>query len=157
MAKKDELHVSLSPRLSAVRGLAQMVEEFGDANRLPDQQIYMINLALDELITNTVSYGLRGVASPRIEVALQVTDTMLVLSIMDNGRPFDPTQSPKPDLSSPVEERPVGGLGLHLIRKFADRMHYEYSEGRNRLTLEHDLAPRSPDGAGPGEEVQGWT
>ena len=141
MAKMDELRVSLSPRLSAVRSLAQMVEEFGDANRLPDQQIYMINLALDELITNTVSYGLRGVVRPKIEVTLQVSDTMLVLSMVDNGRKFDPTESMHPDLSLPVEERPIGGLGLHLIKTFADRVKYEYAEGRNRLTLEHDLTP----------------
>ena len=141
MAKMDELRVSLSPRLSAVRSLAQMVEEFGDANKLPDQQIYMVNLALDELITNTVSYGLRGVARPKIEITLQVSDTMLVLSMVDNGRKFDPTESTHPDLSSSVEERRVGGLGLHLIKTFADRVKYEYSEGRNRLTLEHYLTP----------------
>ena len=52
---KDELYVSLAPRLSAVRSLAQMVEEFGDANSLPDQRIYLINLALDELITNAAT------------------------------------------------------------------------------------------------------
>ena len=140
----DELRVSLSPRLSAVRSLAQMVEEFGDANRLPDQQVYMINLALDELITNTVSYGLRGIARPRIEVALEISDSMLVLTMVDNGQKFDPTQDTDPDLSSTVEERPIGGLGLHLIKTFADRVNYEYSDGRNRLTLEHDLKPESP-------------
>ena len=137
----DELRVSLSPRLSAVRSLAQMVEEFGDANKLPDQQIYMINLALDELITNTVSYGLRGVALPKIEVCLQVDDASLVLSVVDNGQRFDPTESPNPDLVSPVDERPVGGLGLHLIKTFADRVRYEYAGGKNRLILEHDLTP----------------
>ena len=143
MAKMDELRVSLSPRLSAVRSLAQMVEEFGDANRLPDQQVYMINLALDELITNTVSYGLRGIARPRIEVALEISDSMLVLTMVDNGQKFDPTQDTDPDLSSTVEERPIGGLGLHLIKTFADRVNYEYSDGRNRLTLEHDLKPEA--------------
>jgi len=143
VAKMDELRVSLSPRLSAVRSLAQMVEEFGDANRLPDQQVYMINLALDELITNTVSYGLRGIARPRIEVALEISDSMLVLTMVDNGQKFDPTQDTDPDLSSTVEERPIGGLGLHLIKTFADRVNYEYSDGRNRLTLEHDLKPEA--------------
>ncbi len=143
MAMMDELHVSLSPRLSAVRSLAQMVEEFGDANKLPDQQIYMINLALDELITNTVSYGLRGVARPRIEITLQVGETSLVLTMEDNGQPFDPTANPDPDLSSAVDERPVGGLGLHLIKTFADRVNYEYVNGKNRLTLEHDLTPEA--------------
>lgn len=140
MAKMDELRVSLAPRLSAVRSLAQMVEEFGDANRLPEQQIYVINLALDELLTNTVSYGLRGVARPKIEIGLRIDGAVLVLTLVDNGRKFDPTQDTHPDLSSPVEERPIGGLGLHLIKNFADRIEYKYSEGRNRLTLEHDLA-----------------
>ena len=141
MAKMDELRVSLSPRLSAVRSLAQMVEEFGDANKLPDQQIYMINLALDELITNTVSYGLRGVNRPRIEISLRLDSDSLILTIVDNGQQFDPTQNTNPDLSSPVDARPVGGLGLHLIKTFADRVRYQYAEGRNRLTLEHDLTP----------------
>ena len=141
MAMMDEMRVSLSPRLSAVRSLAQMVEEFGDANKLPDQQIYMINLALDELITNTVSYGLRGVARPRIEVALQVDETVLVLTMVDNGRPFDPTRDTDPDVSSDVSDRPIGGLGLHLIKTFADRVAYDYSEGKNRLVMEHDLTP----------------
>jgi len=143
VARMDELRVSLSPRLSAVRGLAQMVEEFGDANKLPDQQVYLINLALDELITNMVSYGLRGVARPKIEVGLQVHETSLILSIVDNGQKFDPTEATNPDVSSPVAERPVGGLGLHLIKTFADRMQYEYTGGKNRLTLEHDLTPEA--------------
>ena len=143
MARMDELRVSLSPRLSAVRGLAQMVEEFGDANKLPDQQIYLINLALDELITNTVSYGFRGVAHPKIEVGLLVDDASLVLSVVDNGRKFDPTETTNPDVSSPVAERPVGGLGLYLIKTFADRVKYEYAGGKNRLTLEHDLTPEA--------------
>lgn len=141
MAMRDELRVSLSPRLSAVRSLAQMVEEFGDANKLPEQQIYMINLALDELITNTVSYGLRGVSRPTIEIALQVSENTLVLTMEDNGQPFDPTRDTNPDLSSAVDERPVGGLGLHLIKTFADRVDYEYSDGKNRLVMEHDLTP----------------
>ncbi len=138
---RDELCVSLLPKLSAVRGLAQMVEEFGDANKLPEQTIYMINLAVDELITNTVSYGLQGVTQPRIEITLKVKGTVLALTVVDNGLQFDPTQDTNPDLSSAVDDRPIGGLGLHLVKAFTDRMKYEYVDGENRLTLEHDLTP----------------
>lgn len=140
MGNKDELRFELSPRLSAVRRLAQAVEEFGDANDLPDQQIYLINLALDELITNTVSYGLRGIDHPTIEVTLQIDGNLLVLTMVDNGQPFDPTKNREADVSSPINERPIGGLGLHLVKAFANRVHYEYREGRNRLMLEHDLS-----------------
>ena len=139
----DELHVSLAPRLSAVRSLAQMVEEFGDANTVPDQKVYLINLALDELITNAAAYGFRGVAHPKIEITLRVNDTVLVLNLVDNGLQFDPTQTPDPDVSSGVEDRSVGGLGLYLIKTFADRVSYAFSDGKNRLTLEHDLTPAS--------------
>ena len=138
----DEFHVSLPAKLSAVRGLAGMVEEFGDADSLSPSKVYMINLALEELITNTVSYGLEGVADPEIGIGMHVRDGVLAVRMVDNGHPFDPTQDTNPDLSSPIEERPIGGLGLHLVKVFADRIAYEYAEGRNCLTLEHDLASR---------------
>ncbi len=138
----DEFHVSLPAKLSAVRGLAEMVEEFGDANGLSPNKVYMINLALEELITNTVSYGLEDVADPEIGIGMHVRDGVLGVTMVDNGHPFDPTQDTNPDLSSPIDERPIGGLGLHLVKVFADRIDYEYAEGRNCLTLEHDLASR---------------
>ena len=148
-----EFHVSLSPRLSAVRSLSRMVEEFGDANRLPHPKIYMINLALDELITNSVTYGFDGVADPKIEVTVRIDGDTLVLTTLDNGRRFDPTASESPDLDAPVEERPIGGLGLHIVKTVADRVVYKFEDGRNRLTLEHDLNPPSPQGGRPsGEE-----
>ena len=139
---KDELRVSLSPpRLSALRNLAQMVEAFAAANGLPESKTYMLNLALDELIANAVVHGFDGVAEPRSEITLWVSGTLLVLTIVDNGRRFDPTESAKPDLSSPLDERAVGGLGLHLVGTFADRVTYQFTEGRNRLTLEHNYTP----------------
>ena len=141
MSRKDELHIALSPRLSAVRGLSQMVEEFGDANNVPEPKIYMVNLALDELITNSVSYGFGGVAHPKIGITLRVSATKLVLEMEDNGTKFDPTQDTNPDVSSSVEDRSVGGLGLHLVKSFADRVSYEFADGKNRLVLEHDLKP----------------
>ena len=142
MCREDELRVSLSPpRLSALRNLSRMVEAFGAANRLPESEIYMLNLALDELVANAVNYGFEGVAEPRLDVTLWVSGTLLVLTITDNGRRFDPTAHADPDVSSSLEERPVGGLGVHLVRTFADRVTYQFAEGRNRLTLEHNYTP----------------
>ena len=139
---KDELHISLSPpRLSALRDVSRMVEAFGAAHRLDESRVYALNLALDELITNSVNYGFDGVAEPRIEITLWISGRLLVLTITDNGRRFDPTARASPDLSAPLEDRPAGGLGLHLVRTFADRVTYQFTEGENRLTLEHNHAP----------------
>ncbi len=139
----EELRVTIPARLSEVRELSGMVEAFGDANGLPDPKVFVINLALDELITNTVTHGLEDMADAEIRIVMRVVAGTLILVMEDNGQPFDPTQETNADVTSSLEERAVGGLGLHLVKSFADRVSYEFVEGRNRLTMEHDLARAS--------------
>ena len=139
-----ELRVTLTARLSEVRDLSTAVEAFGDANQLPVPKVFVINLALDELITNAVAHGsFGGTSDPKIEIHLRVDHDVLILTMEDNGNPFDPTIDTKPDTTSALEARKVGGLGLHLVKSFADRVSYEFVGGKNRLTLEHDLKPAS--------------
>ena len=131
-------------RLSELRDLTAMVEAFGDGNQLPAPKIFAINLALDELITNVVSHGTSEDSSDlTIGVHLRIAGDILALTIEDNAQPFDPTLAAKPDVTSALEARRVGGLGLHLIKSFADRVSHEFVDGKNRLTLEHDLKPTS--------------
>ena len=136
----EELHVKLSPRLSELRAMSTMVEEFGDAHQLPLPKVFVINLTLDELITNVATHGSFGdVPNPEIEVHLKIDHDVLILTMEDNGDMFDPTIDTKPDTTSSLQSREVGGLGLHLVKSFADRVSYEFAGGRNRLMLEHDL------------------
>ena len=139
----EELQLSIPARLSEVHELARRVEEFGDAHGLPDPKVYVINLALDELITNVVMHGFGGVRNPEIRITLRMASHGLVLVVEDNGQPFDPTRDSRPDVASSLTERPIGGLGVHLVKSFADRLSYEFTAGWNRVTLEHDLAPAS--------------
>ena len=138
----NELRVTLPVRVSELRDLATMVEDFGDANNLPAPKVFAINLELDELITNTVIHGsFEAGIDPRIDIHLRVESDILILTMEDNGKPFDPTFDTEPNTTSPLESREVGGLGLHLVKSFADRVSYEFVEGKNRSTLEHDLKP----------------
>ncbi|MCY3732310.1 MAG: ATP-binding protein [Rhodospirillaceae bacterium] len=138
----SELRLALPVRLSALRDLSGKVEAFGETNRLPAQKVFVINLALDELITNAVTHGsFEHTSDPKIEIYLRVNEDVLLLTMEDNGAMFDPTLDTVPDLESSLEVRTVGGLGLHLVKTFADRVAYEFVGGRNRLTLEHDLKP----------------
>jgi anti-sigma regulatory factor (Ser/Thr protein kinase) len=138
----NELRVTLPVRVSELRDLATMVEDFGDANNLPAPKVFAINLELDELITNTVTHGsFEAGIDPRIDIHLRVESDILILTMEDNGKPFDPTFDTEPNTTSPLESREVGGLGLHLVKSFADRVSYEFVEGKNRSTLEHDLKP----------------
>ena len=137
----EEIRASLPIRLSRVREFAEEVEAFGQAAGLPDAKVYIVNLTLDELIANVVMYGFDGVADPKINVELTVADKKLVLVLEDNGRPFDPTQDPAPDTTSPLMERPIGGLGRYFVKRLADRLSYDFVDGRNRVTAEYDLEP----------------
>ena len=136
----NDLRVSVAPRLSGVGNVSRIVEEFGDANGLAEPQVYAVNLALDELIANAVTYGFAEVPHPRIDIALRVDGDRLVLTLTDNGAPFDPTRHAEPaDTESPLEERSVANLGLHLVKALAHRVSYEFSAGRNRQTMERSL------------------
>ena len=111
------------------------IEELGRQDDWPDELVFRVNLALEELGLNIMDYGLED-AQQVIEITLTSDDDSLVIEIVDEGRPFDPlTEAPAPDLDGPVEDRRVGGLGVHLVRTMMDDMQYRREQGKNRLTL----------------------
>lgn len=138
----DELRLPLVPKVSLLSSIVDVVEAFGEAHAIPPQQIFLVNLEIDELITNYVRYSVCKVARPRMQLTLRVTGDKLVLVIFDTGPPFNPlTDAPEPDLSGDIDRRSMGGVGLHLVRSYCDRMEHELVGGCNRLTLEHRLQP----------------
>lgn len=101
---------------------------------------YLANLAIEELVTNCIKYGYDDSAAHTIEVELKLSAGELVVTVTDDGHPFNPLELPEPDTSLPVQDRPIGGLGIHLLRKLSDQMDYARTDGRNRLTLRKSLA-----------------
>ena len=119
--------------------IAEMIEAFGESNGIPDQEIFRVNLAVDELVTNYVLYSVYKVRNPRIELTLQAGEGKLIVTLLDTGPPFNPLEAPEPDLSDDLDKQKIGGLGLHLVRSYCDRMRHQVVDGYNRVTLEHDL------------------
>jgi anti-sigma regulatory factor (Ser/Thr protein kinase) len=107
----------------------------------PPAADYLANLAIEELVTNCIKYGYADAAEHIIEVELKLSRGELVITVTDDGRPFNPLTAPEPDTNLPVLERPIGGLGLQLLRKMSDRMDYARTDGKNQLTLRKSLAP----------------
>ncbi len=101
----------------------------------PPAADYLANLALEELITNCIKYGYDDALEHVIEIELKFSGGELVLTVVDDGHPFNPLEQPEPDTDLPVEDRPIGGLGIHLLRKMSDHMEYTRLENQNRLTL----------------------
>ena len=133
----DEMHMELAPRLSAISSLIEVIEEFGENHNIPDAQIYFVNLEIDELMTNYMAYAYPKVRRPRMKVTLRAFSDKLVLVVKDSGPPFNPLDAPEADLVSDIDERRLGGMGLHLIRKYADHIDYRCVDEQNILSLEH--------------------
>lgn len=149
MGPADSRRVELPPDLSSLGTLAEFLEAFGEANGVPPAPLLQVNLALDELVTNAIIHG--GSSDP-IEVSLRLDRGSLVAEMLDRGRRFDPLRdAPPPDLDSPLEERRVGGLGIHMVKKTMDSVDYEWTGSRNRVRLEKRL-DSPPAGRGPGSE-----
>ena len=138
---QDELVIELKSELTEIARLAGQVQAFGIRNNVPETAIGHLNLALDELITNTISYGVVDGPGHRIKVTLRLDDGALSVELLDNGRPFAPFQGDDPDVTRSVEDRAIGELGLYLVRKLMDHVDYENVNGQNRVTLIKNTAP----------------
>lgn len=131
--------VRLHNRLLELDRLAEAVEAFGQAHGLSPKLVYQIGLVLDELLTNTISYGYRDEDAHAIEIGMAQVGGTLRFVLTDDAMPFDPLSAKSPDLSSPADIRPVGGLGVHLVRTIMDRVAYERVGNSNSLVLEKDI------------------
>ena len=104
------------------------------------------------MVTNCIKYAYDDAGEHTVEIVLSVADHAMTILVVDDGRPFDPLAAPSPDLSLPIEDRPIGGLGLHLLRQLADDVRYERRDGANRFTLIKRM-PESSSGEGPSPVV----
>lgn len=130
-----ELTVRLANRLEEIERLAGAVEAFGAAHQLPDAVMFAFNLSLDEVVTNIISYAFRDVQEHPIDVRLCLIGDVLQAEVTDTGRPFNPIDVPTPDLDAPIDERRIGGLGIHIVREMMDTLEYAREGDRNVLRL----------------------
>lgn len=125
-------------------GVAKVNEtfaSFADAHAVPAAVRRSINIALDELLTNAMLYGLsdRG-GRGEVRVDAELHADRLEVTLSDNGKPFDPFTRSAPDTTLSVEDRPIGGLGIHLVRRLVDDVRYERRSDRNVVVLTKRLA-----------------
>ncbi|MCY3877730.1 MAG: ATP-binding protein [Rhodobacteraceae bacterium] len=111
------------------------VESFGRANEWPPDLDFTIRLMLEELVLNAVSYGSED-KSVTIHLELKSEADMVRIEMSDDGHAFNPFEdAPSPDLDSGVEQRRVGGLGVHLVKTMADEISYRRLDDMNRIMI----------------------
>ena len=129
--------LDVTPQVGEVPQLIDWIGSRCAAEGLAEDVTFKLTLALEEAVVNVITHAFEGLPPPHsITVRLDITAQSVTAEIIDNGRPFDPTSAPDPDLSLPLERRRPGGLGIHLMRGMMDRLHYRRSAGSNVLRLE---------------------
>ncbi len=124
--------------------LCQNCESVGKSIGMSKKLIFEMNLALDELFTNIISYGFKDDKEHIIKIDISADKNELLMRIEDDGIPFNPITAEEPDLEYRIEECKIGGLGIHLIKELMDEVRYERVNDANILYLKKNI-PRNQE------------
>ena len=139
MAKRDYCF-ELKSKLSELNTLCRHLEDCGSVMELSQKCLFEINLGLDELFTNIITYGFDDGIEHQIKFSLAKEQETLVVQVEDDGKPFNPLEATGPEVSQDLDSIDIGGLGIHLVKKMMDAIDYQRVEGKNRLVLKKCVA-----------------
>ena len=127
--------LTLHNDITEVPTLGEFVEQVAEQLGYNMTDSMNMNLALEEAVVNVMNYAYPEGTIGDILIEAATTETQLVFTIKDSGTPFDPTQVEDPDTTLSIEDRPIGGLGIFLVKQLMDSVTYNYTDGFNILTL----------------------
>lgn len=141
MLEVAERQWHMHPENSEISRVNGEVEEWLAGADVPFSGVYLANLTVEELVTNCIKYGYAAVdtTDKGIDVAISIVGGELRIILSDDAAPFDPLAQAAPDLSLPIEERPIGGLGIHMLRQMSTGFAYVFENGRNIVTITKQL------------------
>ena len=119
--------------------LNQFLRDFGSAVALDAAEVRTFELVLEEIFMNIVMHGSQPGSTPLVEVSLQRVAESVTMIVEDDGPEFDPLSLPPPDVTASLADRPVGGLGVFLVRNMMDTVSYARIAGRNQLHMSKRL------------------
>ena len=131
--------MSVGANPDGVRRLNAAFAEFAQTYAVPDAIRRSLSIALDELLANELSHGMMGKGSVMLTLDARLDEDRVTVTLIDNGPGFDPFEQAEPDTTLSVEDRPIGGLGIHLVRKMIDEVSYERRDEKNVVVLVKQL------------------
>ncbi len=134
-----QLTLELDAEIESLATADKAVGDFAESMSWPDEATFKVKLVLEEILMNVISYGGDSSHKPRITLHLSQQNDLLSMEISDDGIAYDPLTAPPPDLESDLDDRPIGGLGVHLVRELMDNVSYRYKDGRNHLLVTKTL------------------
>ncbi len=127
--------VQFSAKFEYLDEIRDFVGDIARAGGFGDKDIYNIQLAADEAASNIIEHAYEGVSNGLLELSCEVKNGSIIIIMVDHGESFDPSAIPMPDLKADLSERKIGGLGIFLMRKLMDEVHYESKSTGNILTM----------------------
>ena len=140
-----DLHLAISNQLQEIGRVNELFTQFAQEHGLPTDTARRMNICFDELLSNSINYGYNDDAEHEISIHIRLLPSELAVTITDDAKPFNPFASMPPDTRLPVEERPIGGLGLHLVKSFMDRVAYERHGEHNVVLLFKQIMSSNAD------------
>jgi len=129
-----------SRSLHSLEAIHEFVKEFSLRNGLDETLQFLIDLVVEEIFTNMVKYNPES--RENIQVGLRHQPEKLSISLIDlDSEPFDLNKAEAYDAQQSLKERPVGGVGIHLVRKMMDKIDYQYRDRKTTITLTKYLRP----------------
>ena len=129
--KENERRFSIAPNKDAVSGASDFLDSCVEAFAIPLRTGYSLKVVTDEIFSNIVYYS----GAKNAEILFQNDADRVTLVFVDDGKPYNPMEAEEPDITATAEERNIGGLGLFMVKKMAERVQYEYTDGKNRVTV----------------------
>ena len=128
--------LTVTATLDSIPQVTAFVDELLEAADCPMKAQMQIDIAVDELFSNIARYAYPdGRGQVTVQLTLRQAPTAAEITFIDSGIPFDPLAMKEPDTTLSAEERGVGGLGIHLVKKTMSDVHYARIDGKNMLTI----------------------
>ncbi|MBQ6746195.1 MAG: ATP-binding protein [Bacteroidaceae bacterium] len=128
--------IELNNDIADIPQLSAFIDSFSEEAGLDFSLTMSLNLAMEEAVVNVMEYAYPEGTQGKVDISASVEGDDVIFVISDSGTAFDPTAKADVDVNQEVEDRPIGGLGIHLVRKIMDSVKYERIDGKNILTLQ---------------------
>ncbi len=129
-------HITISNDMVEVERTRDFLEEVCNEYRIDRELFKMLNLAMEEWVANVISYAYEEGVKGDVELTTYMESGRLTITVKDRGTPFDPTKQNDVDVDAGLEDRKIGGLGIHLVRSIMDTVEYRRTtDGYNEVTL----------------------
>lgn len=132
--------ITIPNEMSQLDVIANTLELLADEWNLMMEETMKLNLVLEEVVTNIINYGYPDKAVHTIEIRFILDGRLFTMQTIDDAVEFNPLLQAEPDITQSIEDRKIGGLGIHFMRTIMDHFEYKRAEGKNILTLSKKLS-----------------